>query len=64
LEDATAIDTQGKDCDRLENITNHEAYMEIGAWNVQTTDIKLGQTHCLALRAPTLDLWPEITKSR
>jgi hypothetical protein len=30
----------------------------------QTTDMDLGQAHCLASRAPTLDLWLEITKSR
>ncbi len=30
----------------------------------RTTVINLGNAHCLALRAPTLDLWLEITKSR
>jgi hypothetical protein len=29
----------------------------------QTTDMNLGQAHCPALEAPTLDLWLEITKS-
>jgi hypothetical protein len=31
---------------------------------LQTTDVNLGQAHCLASQAPTLDLWLEITKSR
>jgi hypothetical protein len=31
---------------------------------LQTTDVTLGQAHCLALRAPTLDLLLEITESR
>jgi hypothetical protein len=30
----------------------------------QTTDVDLRQVHYLALRSPTLDLLPEITKSR
>ncbi len=30
----------------------------------QSTDMNLEQTHCLASRAPTLDLWLEITKIR
>ncbi len=30
----------------------------------QTTDMNLGQAHCLASRAPTLDLCLEITRSR
>ncbi len=30
----------------------------------QTTDMNLGQVHCLAWRAPTLVLCLEITKSR
>jgi hypothetical protein len=36
-------------------------------WTVlvaQATAIKIEQAHCLALRAPTPDLWLEITKSR
>jgi hypothetical protein len=39
----------------------------LGTYKVEqyprTTNMNLGQAHCLALRAPTLDLWPEITKS-
>jgi hypothetical protein len=31
---------------------------------VQNTDMNLGQSHCFASRAPTLDLWLEITKIR
>ncbi len=31
-------------------------------WDSQTTDMHLGRAHCLASRAPTLDLWLEITK--
>ncbi len=30
----------------------------------RTTDMNLVQIHCLALRAPTLDLWLEITQNR
>jgi hypothetical protein len=30
----------------------------------QSTDLNLGQAHCVALRAWTLDLWLEITKTR
>jgi hypothetical protein len=29
----------------------------------QTTDMNLGQAHCVASWAPTFDLWLEITKS-
>ncbi len=30
----------------------------------QTTDMNLGQVHCLSLRAPILDLWLVITENR
>ncbi len=34
-----------------------------GGFTTPSTDMNLGQVHCLASRTPTLDIEPEITKS-